>query len=94
MGSAGCVLKINGGADGAGTPAASAEYGWLVGGTDGSALEVWAEGTTRVGGLSEEMDSTKAELVGAYAVLHKVRQWRGTLRIWQCGEGFGGEAGD
>ena len=27
------------------------------------------------------MDSTRAELVGAYAVLHKVRQWRGTIRI-------------
>ena len=27
------------------------------------------------GGLSEEMDSTRAELLGAYAVLHKVRQY-------------------
>ena len=28
------------------------------------------------------MDSTRAELLGAYAVLHKVRQWEGTVRIW------------
>ena len=70
------------GADGAGTPAASAEYGWLVGGTDEDSLEIWAEGTARVGGLPEEMDSTRAELSGAYAVLHKVRQWEGTMRIW------------
>ena len=28
------------------------------------------------------MDSTRAELLGAYAVLHKVRQWGGTVRIW------------
>ena len=72
----------DGGADGAGTPAASAEYGWLVGGTDEDSLEVWAEGAARVGGLPEEMDSTRAELLGAYAVLHKVRQWEGTVRIW------------
>ena len=58
------VLDVysDGGADGAGTPAASAEYGWLVGGTDGDPLEVWAEGAARVGGLPEEMDSTRAEL--------------------------------
>ena len=72
----------DGGADGAGTPTASAEYGWLVGGTDEDSLEVWAEGAARVGGLPEEMDSTRAELLGAYAVLHKVRQWEGTVRIW------------
>ena len=71
----------DGGADGAGTPAASAEYGWLVGGTDEDSLEVWAEGAARVGGLPEEMDSTRAELLGAYAVLHKVRQIRGR---WGC----------
>ena len=41
----------DGGADGAGTPAASAEYGWLVGGTDEDSLEVLTEGATRVGGL-------------------------------------------
>ena len=35
----------------------------------------------REGRLPKEMDSTRAELVGAYAVLHKVRQWRGTIRI-------------
>ena len=30
------------------------------------------------------MDSTtcRAELLGAYAVLRKVRQWEGTVRIW------------
>ena len=28
------------------------------------------------------MDSTRAELLGAYAVLHKVRQWKGTVRVW------------
>merc|ERR1711966_86573 len=70
------------GADGAGTPAVSAEYGWLVGGTDEDSLEVWAEGAARVGGLPGEMDSTRAELLGAYAVLHKVRQWKGTVRVW------------
>ena len=78
------VLDVysDGGADGASTPATSTVYGWLVGGTDADSLEVWAEGGARVGGLPEEMDSTRAELVGAYAVLHKVRQWRGTMRIW------------
>ena len=75
-------LYSDGGADGAGTPAATAEYGWLIGGTDADALEVWAEGAARVGGLPEEMDSTRAELVGAYAVLHKARRWRGTVRLW------------
>ena len=28
------------------------------------------------------MNSTGAELMGAYAVLHKVRQWKGTVRLW------------
>ena len=41
---------------------------------------IWAEGTTRVGGLLEEMDSTRAELLDVYAVLHKVRQWQGTVK--------------
>ena len=27
------------------------------------------------------MDSIRAEVLGAYAMLHKVRQWRGTMRI-------------
>ena len=72
----------DGGADGAGTPAASAEYGWLIGGTDEDSLEVLAEGAARVGGLLGEMNSTRAELMGAYAVLHKVRQWKGTVRLW------------
>ena len=72
----------DGGADGAGTPAASAEYGWLVGGTDEDSLEVPAEGAARVGGHPGEMNSTRAELMGAYAVLHKVREWKGTVRIW------------
>ena len=78
------VLDVysDGGADGAGTPAASAEYGWLVGGTDEDSLEVWVEGAARVGGLPGEMDSTGAELLGAYAALHKVRQWKGTVRVW------------
>ena len=75
-------VYFDGGADGAGTPAASAKYGWLVGGTDGDSLEVWAGVAARVGGLPEEVDSTKAELLGAYAVVHKVRQWKGTIRIW------------
>ena len=44
-------------------------------------VEVWAEGAARVGGLPEEMDSTRAELLGAYAVLHRVRQWQGTVGI-------------
>ena len=78
------VLDVysDGGADGAGTPEASAEYGWMVGGTDEQSLETWAEGAARVGGLPEEMDSTRAELMGAYAVLHKVKEWEGTVRIW------------
>ena len=82
------VLDVysDGGADGAGTPEASAEYGWMVGGTNEQSLDTWAEGAARVpvGGLSEEMDSTRAELMGvyAYAVLHKVRKWEGTVRIW------------
>ena len=54
----------------------------MVGGTDEQSLDTWAEGAARVGGLSEELDSTKAELMGAYAVLHKVRNWEGTVRIW------------
>jgi hypothetical protein len=39
------VLDVysDGGANGADTPAASAEYGWLVGGTDEDSLGVWAE---------------------------------------------------
>ena len=80
MGSARCVLRWWG--DGAGTPAAFVEYGWLVGGTDEDSLEIWAEGAARVGGLPEEMDSTRAELLGAYAVMHKGRQWQGTVRVW------------
>ena len=66
----------DGGADGAGTPAAFSEYmyGWLVGGTDEDSSEVWAEGAARLGGLPGEMDSTSAELLGIYAALHKVRQ--------------------
>ena len=28
------------------------------------------------------MDSIRAELLGAYAVMHEVRQWQGTMRIW------------
>ena len=78
------VLDVysDGGADGAGTPEATAEYGWLIGGTSEDALEIWAEGAARVGGLPEEMDSTRAELMGAYAVLHKVQGWGGTVRIW------------
>ena len=28
------------------------------------------------------MDSIRAELLGAYAVMHKVRQLRGTVEIW------------
>ena len=56
----------DGGADGAGTLEATAEYVWLVGGTDEQSLDTWAEGAARVGGLPEEMDSTRAELVGAY----------------------------
>ena len=75
-------LYSNGGAGGAGAPAASAEYGWLVGGTDEGSLEVWAEGAARVGDLPGEMDSTRAELLGTYAALQKVRQWRDTMRIW------------
>ena len=68
----------DGGADRVDTLAASARYDWLVGGTDGDSLEVWAEGATRVGSLPEEMDSTRAELLGAYAMLHNVQQWQGT----------------
>jgi hypothetical protein len=28
------------------------------------------------------MDSTRAELMGAYAVLHKMKEWEGTVGIW------------
>ena len=35
-----------------------------------------------MGGLPEEMDSTRAELMGAYAVLHKARQRKGVVRLW------------
>ena len=45
-------------------------------------MEVWAGCAARVGTLPEEVDSTRAQLVGACAMLHKVRQWRGTIRIW------------
>ena len=55
--------------------------GWW-GGTDEDSLEIWAKGGARVGGLPEEMVSTRAELLGAYAVMHTVRQWQGTVRIW------------
>ena len=81
---AGGVLDVysDGGADGAGTPEASAEYGWIVAGTDEQSLETWAEGAARVGGLPEEMDSTRAELMESYAVLYKVSQWEDTMRIW------------
>ena len=41
-----CSAGADGGADGAGTPAATAEYGWLVGGTDEDSLEALAEGAT------------------------------------------------
>ena len=60
-----------------GTPKATAEYGSLVWGTDEQPLNIWAEGAARVGGLPEAMDSTRAEPVGAYAMLHKVREWIG-----------------
>ena len=53
-----------------------------MGGIDEQSLEIWAEGAARVGGLPEEMDSTRAELMGAYAVLHGVKEWEGTVRIW------------
>ena len=36
----------------------------LVGGTDEQSLDTWAGGAARVGGLPEEMDSTRAELLG------------------------------
>ena len=35
-----------------------------------------------MGGLLEEMDPTRAELMGAYVVLHKVTELRGIVRIW------------
>ena len=53
-----------------------------MGGTDEDSLDVWAEGAARVGRLPEGMNSTRVELVGDYVVLYKVRQWRGTIRIW------------
>ena len=72
----------DGGADETGTPEATAEYGWMVGGADEQSLETWAEGAARVECLPEEMDSTRAELMGAHAVLHKVKEWEGIVRIW------------
>ena len=43
----------DGDADGTSTPHATGEYGWLVGGTDKDALEVWAESGTRVGAKTD-----------------------------------------
>ena len=71
-------LYSDGGADGVGGPAATAEYGWLVASVEeGEALQVLAEGLGVVDGEAGDMDSTRAELMGAYAVLHRVRRWRG-----------------
>ena len=81
----GCVLKWRSWWPGAGTPEASAEYGWLIGGTDEDSLEIWAEGAERPRWVACPriiMDSTRAELLGAYAMLHKVMQWKGTMRLW------------
>ena len=74
--------QSDGEADGAGTPEASVQYGWMVGDTREHSLDTWAEGAARMGGLPEEMDSTRAEPMGAHAVLHTVREWEGTVRIW------------
>ena len=35
-----------------------------------------------MGGLPGDMDSTRAELMGAYAILHKTQEWRGVVRLW------------
>ena len=75
-------MYSDGGADGTGTPEASAEYDWIIGGTDEQSLETRAEGAARAGGLPEETDSTRTELMGAYAVLHTVKEWGGTVRMW------------
>ena len=32
--------------------------------------------------LPEKMDSTRAELLGSYAVMHRVRLWKCTVRVW------------
>ena len=56
--------------------------GWWVAQTRTRWRSAWAEGAARVGGLPEETDSTWTELLGAYAAMHKVRQWQDTMRIW------------
>ena len=71
-------VYFDGGADGAGTPANSAEYGRLVGGADEDSLEVWAEGAARV-----ERDGLCQGWAGwGVCMLHKAGQWRGTIRMW------------
>ena len=71
----------DGGADGAGSEYATAEYGWLVGGTAES-LEIWARGGATVRGPVEDMDSNRAELYGAIACLKKVSSWEGKIRLY------------
>ena len=72
----------DGGADDAGTPYATAEYGWVVGGTHELALERWSEGGSPMRGLPEDMDSNRAELYGALAILEETKEWEGVLRLW------------
>lgn len=79
----------DGGADHAGTPYATAEYGWVVGGTHASAFERWSEGGAPMRGPPEDMDSNRAELYGAIAVLEETKEWEGTVKLWLDNENVG-----
>jgi hypothetical protein len=71
----------DGGADGASTKTAVAQYGWAVS-AEGEQLDVIAEGGGPVRGLAEDMDSNRAELYGAIAVIKRTEAWRGSKRLW------------
>ena len=78
----GLDVYSDGGADLAGTEEASADYGWVIGGTDRDALAVWGEGGAKVRGVPRDMTSNRAEMYGLIAVLVKTRHWRGVVRAW------------
>lgn len=72
----------DGGADDVGTSDATAQFGWCVGGCDTRNFEKWATGGGVVEGLEQDMDSNRAELRAALAVMYKVQQWKGRVRLW------------
>lgn len=71
----------DGGVDEPATTEAQAQYGWCVGGT-AECFELWAAGGGVVEGYPEDMDSNRAELRAALAVLCKVRAWKGAVTLW------------